>query len=197
MISRCGHFLVVVLVKINCAQIRSLNASAAQGFELTVEGLEPYHDTWHLPVDAETVNSDCTWPCVFACSRSRFLRSWMSPPTSNPDPMMQPMWTLTANTVLPVPGRWTFQWRWSRTPRCNNRRSPKLRFHLCSSKMLCSTKNSPLKLRPTSNFNNCYNLLFPTLLHHHLLHYCTGSSTIRTSTTKGSTWSEDYWSEDY
>ena len=43
MISRCGHFLVVVLVKINCAQIRGLNASAAQGFELTVEGLEPYH----------------------------------------------------------------------------------------------------------------------------------------------------------
>ena len=29
----------------------------------------------------------------------------MSPSTSNPDPMMQPMWTLTANTcVLPVPG---------------------------------------------------------------------------------------------
>ena len=32
--------------------------------------------------------------------------------------------------------------------RCNNRRSPKLRFHLCSSKMLCSINNSLLKLHP-------------------------------------------------
>ena len=31
-------------------------------------------------------------------------RSWMSPPTTNPDPMMQSMWTPTASTVLPAHG---------------------------------------------------------------------------------------------
>ena len=37
-------FLLVDLVRFNCAPIRGLNASAVFGVELTTEGIEPYHD---------------------------------------------------------------------------------------------------------------------------------------------------------
>ena len=42
MLSRCGHFVLVDLVRFNCAPIRGLNASAVFGVELTTEGLERY-----------------------------------------------------------------------------------------------------------------------------------------------------------
>ena len=63
---------------------------------------------------------------------------------SSPDPMMQPMWTPTANN-----------WH-GRTLQCNNRLSPMLNFHPCSSRMLFSINNSlfklPLKSTSLNNF---------------------------------------------
>ena len=44
MLSRCGHFLLVTLVRFKCARIRGLNTSAVYGVDLATEGLEPCHD---------------------------------------------------------------------------------------------------------------------------------------------------------
>ena len=74
---------------------------------------------------------------------------------SNPDRMMQPMWTPTANTFLPVPGMGGhYSAPWGVIPRCNNRRSPMLNFHPCSSRMLFSINNSLFKLPLTSTSRN-------------------------------------------
>ena len=104
--------------------------------------------------------------CVFAMFPFPWdLRPWMSPSTSNPDPMMQPIWTPTASPVLPVPGMGGHFSGGDPQMQQFNRRSHKLRSHRCSGETLCSTNNLLLKLRPIStNFKSC------TLLHDHLMH---------------------------
>ena len=160
--------------------IRGLNASAVQGFETTTEGLEPYHDNsalWLMDAYCGLICSVDFEPDISAVGH---VSIFATVPTCS-DHGRAPLHQLK-NNVDPDGKHssssswhgWTFRWRWSSD--ATTRRSPKLRFHLCSSRMLCSIiNNSLLKLRPTStNFNSSRILLHLhltcSLLHHQNLH---------------------------